>query len=164
MLITSTEYKVIKYFIIIMSVLYLIRSVHILYYLTSYSNDEIIKRIFDNKNIDDIQITDHLIYDLIKQNNINCNNINQLKHKINRYKILLYTVSIITLILSILFLVYILNYKNLSINSKSLMKRILIVFLVLSILFNTGFLLVKSIREIVNIIFCLFIIAFLNSK
>ena len=164
MLSSSTEYIVIKYFIIIMSIIVIIKFVSTLYYLSSYSNDEIIKRIFYNKNIDDIKETDKLIYDLIKQDNLDRNDINKIKERINRYKVILYIVSSISIILSVLFLVYILNYKNLNVNSRSIIKRILIIFIALSILLNTGFLLVKSFREILNIIFYLFIIAFLNSK
>ena len=164
MLSSSTEYKALKYFIIIISILYLIEYISVLYYLSSYSSDEIIERIFYNKNIDDIKSLDLKIYRLLKNENLDRNDIEKIKKRIDRYKFILYLVSIISIILSILFLVYILNYKNLSINSRTIIKRILIIFLVLSIIFNFGYLLVKSGMEILNIILYLFIIGFLNSK
>ncbi len=164
MLSSSIEYKSIKYFIIIVSILYLINYISVIYYLSTYSSDEIIKRIFHNKNIDDIKSIDLRIYRLIKSENIDKNDIDTLRKRIDRYKLVLYLVSILSIILSLLFLVYILNYKNLSINSKIIIKRILIVFLVISIIFNFGYLIVKSGMEVLNIILYLFIIGFLNSK
>ena len=164
MLETSSEYNVIKYFIIIVSILCIIKFTSILYYLSSYSSKDIIRRIYNNKNKDDFKVIDEMISVLLKRENIDKNDIKQIKKKIHKYKIILYLLSILSIIISLLFLVYILNFKNLSTKSRSILKKILIAFITLSIIINTGFLLIKGLHEFINIILCLFVLAFLNSK
>ncbi len=169
MLESSSEYKFIKYFIIIACILYIIQFTSVLYYISSYSSEDIIKRLFYDKTTDDIDIKpgDIMFHNFLKKDNIiniDKNDINQIKEKINKYKIILSVKSILSILLSILFLVYILNYKNLSIKTRSMIKKILLLFLILSIIMNTGILLFRNIYEIANIVIYLFIIAFLNSK